>query len=150
MPEWLFLLPCLHLRLFESNRLVKRLKIDSQFSAICSVPGPINYLFLDWLINLCTLFSWFEKIDISFVDALGNRAWSAITYDVTVNFDNGESPEEIIRGFEEMAGCFAPDTIGMPILFLDHTWTDEDLRGIYTDLRKISERYASEMHWKEG
>jgi hypothetical protein len=67
---------------------------------------------------------------------------------VEVNFDNGENPEEIIRGFEEMADCFAPDTIGMPILFLDHTWSNKDIRGIYTDLRKISERYARDMHWK--
>ena len=67
---------------------------------------------------------------------------------VEVNFDNGESPEEIIRGFEEITDCFAPDTIGMPILFLDHTWSDEDILGIYADLRKISERYAQEMHWK--
>ena len=65
-----------------------------------------------------------------------------------VNFDNGESPEEIIQGFEEMADCFAPDTIAMPLLFLDHTWSDEELRGIYDALKKISERYARDIRWK--
>ncbi len=67
---------------------------------------------------------------------------------VEFNFDNGESPEEIISGFEEITDSFAPDTIGMPILFLDHTWSDDDLRGIYTDLRGISERYAREIRWR--
>jgi hypothetical protein len=68
---------------------------------------------------------------------------------VEVNFDNGESPEEIMRGFEEMADCFAPDTVAMPILFLDHVWSDEDIRALYTDLRKISEEYAKHIRWNE-
>jgi hypothetical protein len=69
---------------------------------------------------------------------------------VEVNFDNGESPEEIIRGFQEMADCFTPDTVSMPILFLDHTWSDDDIRAIYTDLRRISERYTRDMHWGDS
>jgi hypothetical protein len=67
---------------------------------------------------------------------------------VEFNFDNGEGPKEILQGFEEIAEVFAPDTVAMPVLFLDHTWSDEDLRGLYADMRKISEHYAQEMHWQ--
>jgi hypothetical protein len=66
---------------------------------------------------------------------------------IEFNFDNGESPDEIVRGFEEIAHGLAPDVIGMPLLFLDHSWSDEDLRGIYAVLRGISERYAREIRW---
>jgi uroporphyrinogen-III decarboxylase len=66
---------------------------------------------------------------------------------IEFNFDNGESAEEIVRGFEEIAHGLSPDAIGMPVLFLDHSWSDEDLRGIYADLRGISERYAREIRW---
>ncbi len=53
-----------------------------------------------------------------------------------------------VKGFEEIAGGLASDDIGMPVLFLDHTWSDDDIRGIYADMRKISERYARGIHWK--
>jgi len=66
---------------------------------------------------------------------------------IEFNFDNGERAEEIVRGFEEIAHGLAPDVIGMPVLFLDHTWSDDDIHGIYTDLRGISERYAREIKW---
>jgi len=67
---------------------------------------------------------------------------------IEFNFDNGESAEEIVRGFEEIARGLSPDAIGMPVLFLDHSWSDEDLRGVYADLRGISERYAREICWQ--
>ena len=66
-----------------------------------------------------------------------------------MSFDlcNNTPSEKTVKGFEKIAGGLAPDVIGMPILFLDHTWRDDDLRGIYADMRKISERYAREVRW---
>jgi hypothetical protein len=68
---------------------------------------------------------------------------------VEVNFDNGESAREICEGFEQIANELSPYVIGMPIVFLDQNWSDDDIRGIYSDLRKISERYAREILWAE-
>jgi hypothetical protein len=66
---------------------------------------------------------------------------------VEFNFDNGESAEEIIAGYEEIAHGLAPDVVGMPVVFLDHNWNNGDIRGLYADLRRISEEYARWIHW---
>ncbi|UCB45828.1 MAG: hypothetical protein JSV25_16775 [Spirochaetota bacterium] len=66
---------------------------------------------------------------------------------IEFNFDNGESADEILKGFEEIANVLSPDVIGMPVLFLNESWRDEDLRSIYADLRKISDDYAGAIEW---
>jgi uroporphyrinogen-III decarboxylase len=63
-------------------------------------------------------------------------------------FDNGESPEEILRGFEEIAAALAPDVIGIPIVWLTDSWTDEAIRELYHGLLDIAERYARQMSWR--
>ena len=66
---------------------------------------------------------------------------------VEFNFDFGESFDEIVSGYEKIADTLAPDVVAIPLLFLDHTWTNSDLTDIYMSLRKISERYAKEIRW---
>ncbi len=68
---------------------------------------------------------------------------------VEFNFDFGESFDEIVSGYEKIAGILAPDVIAVPLLFLDHSWTNSGLTDIYMSLRKISERYADNIRWKE-
>lgn len=65
-------------------------------------------------------------------------------------FDNGESPGEIISAFEEIANVLAPDVVGIPLVWLNETWTDEDIRDLYFNLKKISEEYAKSMRWKQN
>ncbi len=67
---------------------------------------------------------------------------------IELNFDNGDTAQEICKDFEQIANELSPEVIGMPIIFLDHTWSDDDIKGIYSDLRKISERYANEFLWE--
>ena len=68
---------------------------------------------------------------------------------VEFNFDNNERPEEIIKGYEEIVNILSPDVIAIPLLFIDDLWSDEDISDIYQELRKISEKYASEIRWNE-
>lgn len=65
---------------------------------------------------------------------------------IEFDFDN-ETLDEILEGYEEVAQCLAPDVIGIPLVFLDHRYSDSDLTDIYMQLRKISEQYAKEMKW---
>lgn len=66
-------------------------------------------------------------------------------------FDNGETPEEMMAGYAEMAEALAPDTIGVPVCIMDgQAYSDEDILETYLSLRKISEGYAAEMRWAEG
>jgi hypothetical protein len=67
---------------------------------------------------------------------------------VELNFDFGESFEEIVRGYEMAADKLSPDVIAIPLLLLDETWTDSAVTELYSTLRKISERYANEINWK--
>jgi len=67
---------------------------------------------------------------------------------VEFNVDNSESFDEIVAGYEDIAHRLAPDVIAIPLLFLDHTWTDDSITEVYMALRHISERYAREIEWK--
>jgi hypothetical protein len=67
---------------------------------------------------------------------------------VELMFDNGESPEEIISGYEEIADALAPDVIGIPIVWLTDTWSDDEIRGLYHGLLRVSRRYAGEIRWQ--
>jgi len=60
-------------------------------------------------------------------------------------FDFGESIEEIITGYEEIANTLAPDVIGIPMLWFTEEWSDEAMLEAYHGLVRIGERYAREM-----
>ena len=62
-------------------------------------------------------------------------------------FDNGESAEQILRGCEEAAEALAPEVIAFPIVWLNHTWTDEAIRDLHEALKAILERWARAMRW---
>jgi hypothetical protein len=62
-------------------------------------------------------------------------------------FDNGESPLEILKGYEGLADSLAPDVAAIPFLWLDGSWTDEDIKDVHHDLKKISQNYAGDMRW---
>lgn len=64
-------------------------------------------------------------------------------------FDNAETPEEIVAGFENIAQSLAPDVVGIPVLWFDSSWKDSDIKDLYFSLRKISGEYATSMRWKE-
>ena len=67
---------------------------------------------------------------------------------VELNFDCGESFEEIVRGYDAAADILAPDVVAIPLVFLNETWPDDTLTELYLALRDISVRYAREMNWK--
>jgi uroporphyrinogen-III decarboxylase len=62
-------------------------------------------------------------------------------------FDNGESVEEIIKGYEEMAVKLSPDVVAIPFLWLDDTWSDEAIIDVHHGLKKVSEKYSNEIRW---
>jgi hypothetical protein len=69
---------------------------------------------------------------------------------VELMFDNGESAADILRGYEEAASVLAPEVVGVPVVWLNHTWPDQDIRALYEGLRAAAERWAREMHWIGG
>jgi uroporphyrinogen-III decarboxylase len=64
-------------------------------------------------------------------------------------FDCGESVEEIIAGYEEIADTLAPDVVGIPILWFTEEWSDGAMVEVYNGLVRVGERYAREMQWSE-
>jgi uroporphyrinogen-III decarboxylase len=68
---------------------------------------------------------------------------------VELMFDNGETAQEIVAGYEEAASAFAPDVLAVPVAWLDGRWTDSDIRDLHDSLLRVAERYAAEMRWKE-
>ena len=69
---------------------------------------------------------------------------------VEIMFDNGESAEEILRGFEEAAQVLAPDVVAIPVVWLNDTWTDDAVRALDADLRTCAARYAAAMSWRQA
>ena len=67
---------------------------------------------------------------------------------VELMFDNGESPDEITRGYEEIADGLAPGVIGIPIVWLTDGWSDQEIRELYHRLLDTAERYAREIRWR--
>jgi hypothetical protein len=67
---------------------------------------------------------------------------------VELMFDNGESPRDIIAGYEEAAHALVPDVVAIPVVWMNDSWTDEAIRGLDADLRKVAVRYAQSMNWK--
>jgi hypothetical protein len=64
-------------------------------------------------------------------------------------FDQGERAEEMLAGYREMCEALAPDTLAIPICIVDDTWSDDDIRSLYQEMRKLSVEYAAAMHWQE-
>jgi len=64
-------------------------------------------------------------------------------------FDFGETVEEIIAGYEEIADALSPDVVGIPMLWFTEEWTDEAMLEVYNGLVEVGERYAREMRWAE-
>jgi hypothetical protein len=64
-------------------------------------------------------------------------------------FDQNESAEEMLAGYREMMENLAPDTLAIPICILDKSWSDDDITGLYHEMRKISEEYAKAMRWAQ-
>jgi len=64
-------------------------------------------------------------------------------------FDLGERAEDMLAGYREMMEALAPDTLAIPICLVDNTWSDDDIRGLYHDMRRISEEYARAVRWAE-
>ncbi len=89
--------------------------------------------------------SWkYSKADLSAMrDAFRGRGI------VELNFDCGESFDEIVRGFEAATEILAPDVIALPLVFLNETWADDAVSDLYSALRAVSERYAAGMNWRD-
>lgn len=64
-----------------------------------------------------------------------------------VLLDNESTPEAMLEAFRHMMETLAPDVVGIPICFVDDTWRDEDVTTLYWEMRKISDEYASNLHW---
>jgi len=66
---------------------------------------------------------------------------------IEVNFDSGETPEEMLEGFRYMMETLAPDTVGIPVCTIEESWSDDDITSFYWDMREIANEYAANMRW---
>ena len=66
---------------------------------------------------------------------------------IEVNFDSGETPEEMLAGFRYMMEVLAPDTIGVPVCTIDQSWSDDDITSFYWEMRAIADEFAAAMRW---
>jgi uroporphyrinogen-III decarboxylase len=66
---------------------------------------------------------------------------------VEVNFDSGETAEEMLEGFRFMMETLAPDTVGVPVCTIDESWADDEITAFYWEMRKIADEYAANMRW---
>jgi hypothetical protein len=64
-------------------------------------------------------------------------------------FDNGESVGEIVDGYEHIAEMLTPDVVAIPLIWLNESWTDDDIREVYNSVLNIAERYARDMKWRK-
>jgi len=69
---------------------------------------------------------------------------------VELMFDNGETAVQIVGGFEEALGALAPEVVAIPVVWLNQTWTDEDIRELYEQLHRLAARAARDMNWVGG
>jgi uroporphyrinogen-III decarboxylase len=68
---------------------------------------------------------------------------------VELMFDNGESGDAIVAGFEEAAGALAPGVMAVPIVWLDARWTDSDIRQLHAELGRVAIRHAADIEWNK-
>jgi hypothetical protein len=69
---------------------------------------------------------------------------------IEVNFDSGETPEEMLEGFHFMMETLAPHTVGVPVCTIDASWPDDVIVDFYWEMRKIADAYAANMRWKDA
>jgi hypothetical protein len=69
---------------------------------------------------------------------------------IEVNFDNDETPEEVLSGYREVAEALAPDVPAIPLIMINDAHRDDEVRDLVQGLRRISETYAAEMHWRDN
>ena len=62
-------------------------------------------------------------------------------------FDNGETAVQILQGFEEALAALVPEVVAIPVIWLNQSWSDGDIRGLYEDLRGAAGRAARHMRW---
>jgi uroporphyrinogen-III decarboxylase len=65
-------------------------------------------------------------------------------------FDNGESAGQILQGFEEAVAALTPEVVAIPVVWLNQSWSDRDIRDLYEELRRVAERAAGQMSWVGG
>ncbi len=68
---------------------------------------------------------------------------------IELNFDNDESPEEVVAGYEEAANILAPEVAAVPVLVYTEAWSDDDLRAAHQSLKRIARDYADAVNWFE-
>jgi hypothetical protein len=61
--------------------------------------------------------------------------------------DNEFEPQQMIEAFTTIMETLAPNVVGVPLCFVDDTWADEDVTGLYWEIRKIANEYAANMKW---
>jgi hypothetical protein len=66
---------------------------------------------------------------------------------IHILLDNELTPDEMLSSFRYSMETLAPDVIGVPLCFVDDTWSDEDVIDLYWEMRRISDEYAANMRW---
>lgn len=107
-------------------------------------PNPSKHLYLDHRPKLKGLNCSFRYSHKEFPEFRETFAGWGI---IEAMFDFGETPEEMLANFRFMMETLAPDTVGIPMCIIDDTWSDDDITGLYWDMRKIAEEYAANMRW---
>jgi uroporphyrinogen-III decarboxylase len=68
---------------------------------------------------------------------------------VQVMFDNGETAEAMIAGFQLLKEELAPDVIALPIAQVDDSWSDAEIADLYHAMREVAVEYAANVNWRE-
>ncbi len=107
-------------------------------------PNPCKYLYLDHTPKL-------KGLNVAFKysknDLPALREIFAGSGMIHIMLDNELTPEEMLSSFRYTMETLAPDVIGVPMCFVDDTWSDEDVVALYWEMRKISNEYAANMRW---
>jgi hypothetical protein len=64
-------------------------------------------------------------------------------------FDNGETAEAMIAGFQLLMEELAPDVIALPIAQVDDSWSDAEIADLYHAMREVAVEYAANVNWRE-
>jgi hypothetical protein len=107
-------------------------------------PHPCKHLYLSHNpklkgLNVSYKYSYEEFPDLRKIFA----GWGIIH----ILLDNESAPETILKSFRYTMETLAPDVVGIPVCYVDDTWHDDDVTGLYWDMRKIADEYAANMRW---
>jgi hypothetical protein len=61
--------------------------------------------------------------------------------------DNELTPEAMLKSFRYTMETLAPDVVGIPVVYVDDTWNDDNVTALYWEMRKIANEYAANMRW---